>query len=430
MGRQLLPAYLAIVHLCAIAFLSLLLIILPPATIPWFDLGFWVLFGFAAHAIQFNAAAFRDQSIRVSVGFGASAAVIGLFPPPLAAIVICLSSISWRDLTGKNEWYKVAFNRSMFLLCGGLAALVYATVKGLNPQGEVTWIIGSNLVAALVYFTANSLLVALAVALAAQRPVREVWVFASNAITLASYLTLAAFGATLALIYTRLSPLAVLFFSVPLIASYYGLRNSARIQQFYTQIVRSLADSLDLREHETAGHSQRIALYSQRLGEALGLRGRALESLYLAGLLHDIGKLGMPDQVLLKPSALTPQEWEQTRRHPVDGARLLEPYEYLSDVAAIVLHHHERYDGSGYPEGLRGEAIPLGARIIAVVDAFDALHSGRPYRAAVPLEATRQEIHRSGGTHFDPQVVDAFLSIDWQRETERMQAQAVEHAHQ
>ena len=245
-----------------------------------------------------------------------------------------------------------------------------------------------------------------------------------------SYLTLATFGSALALIYVRVSPIAVLFFGIPLVAFYYALQNSAKVRQFYSQLIQSLSDSLDLREHETAGHTRRIAVLAQHLGQMLGLDSNALESVYVAGLMHDLGKIGMPDRVLLKPEQLTDEEWAVARRHPIEGARLLEPYEHLQGVAEIVRHHHERYDGSGYPDGLKGESIPLGARIVSVVDAFDAMYFGRPYRPARSWEEVREEVYRSRGSHFDPRVATVFLSLDWPKVLEGLLAQDQERAHQ
>ncbi|MBI2887351.1 MAG: HD domain-containing protein [Chloroflexi bacterium] len=422
--------YLAIVHTCTIAVLLLLFSVYGPVSFAWSDILFWIGAGLAAHAVQFDIAHFETQRMRVSVGLAVTTANLTLFSPPLAALIISVASLSARDLTGKTDLSKLLFNRSMFALCGGAGAVVFQYVNGLNPGQEVWWFIVASLVAAVCYGTLNTLLVAIAVAFSSGRSVYAVWRSASSTLTHVSYLTLGAYGATLSLTYTRVSPLAVVLLGLPLVASYYGLRNSALVRQFYTQVVQSLADSLDLREHETAGHTQRIAVFAQRLGAVCGMRGGSLESLYVAGLLHDVGKLGMPDRVLLKPGSLTAEEWEVARRHPADGAQLLEPYEHLREVAGIVRHHHERFDGSGYPDGLAGDAIPLGSRIISVVDAFDAMYFGRPYRRPYSWEEARDEIERNSGSQFDPAVVSAFLTIHWPGEVELLRAQGEHDAHE
>ncbi|HEV2847114.1 MAG TPA: HD-GYP domain-containing protein, partial [Thermoanaerobaculia bacterium] len=165
----------------------------------------------------------------------------------------------------------------------------------------------------------------------------------------------------------------------------------------------------------TGGHLRRVGEYAVAVGEKLGLRGRELETLHYASLLHDVGKLGVPESVLRKEGPLDAAEVEQMRRHPEIGARMLERLDLLNGAAPLVLHHQERFDGEldgqhpGYPRGLAGDDIPLGARIIAVVDAFDAMTTTRPYRAALPPEEAMAVLRRERGHQFDPRVVNAFL---------------------
>ncbi|MGH2669656.1 MAG: HD-GYP domain-containing protein, partial [bacterium] len=152
--------------------------------------------------------------------------------------------------------------------------------------------------------------------------------------------------------------------------------------------------------------------YARRIAREMGLSGQALVDMERGALLHDIGKIGIQDAVLLKPGALVPDEWQQMHRHPEMGYRLLEGIDFLEGAARIVHHHQERFDGSGYPQGLRGDEICLGARILAVADTLDAVTSHRPYRKARSFSAARDEIVRASGTQFDPAVVAAYLRID------------------
>ena len=169
-----------------------------------------------------------------------------------------------------------------------------------------------------------------------------------------------------------------------------------------------LAETLDLRDVATARHSETVGRYAEQIAVELGLPPDDVERLRVAGVLHDIGKLGVSDAVLLKPGGLDASEWEQIERHPEIGARILE-HANLRDVASWVLAHHERIDGAGYPGGLAGDAIPLGGRVLAVADAYEAMTADRPYRRALPHDLARAELLRAAGTQFDPQVVDAFL---------------------
>ena len=159
------------------------------------------------------------------------------------------------------------------------------------------------------------------------------------------------------------------------------------------QIIVALARVIDARDPYTAHHSERVSLYAGLLGERIGLKGTDLDAVRRGGLFHDIGKIAIRDSVLLKPGRLTPEEFEEIKRHPVEGRMLLEPMRTLSYALPVIYHHHERYDGSGYPEGLTGEAIPMVARVTTVADVFDALTTNRTYRSA----SSRQASRRSGG---------------------------------
>jgi putative nucleotidyltransferase with HDIG domain len=169
-----------------------------------------------------------------------------------------------------------------------------------------------------------------------------------------------------------------------------------------------LAETLDLRDVGTARHSQTVGRLCELIGHELGWPATRVERLRAAGVLHDIGKLGISDKILHKPGKLDDAEWQEIRRHPEIGARILE-HAHLKDIAAWVLRHHERIDGRGYPDGLAADAIPLEARVLAVADAYEAMTADRPYRAGLPRSAAEAELREGAGTQFDPDVVDALL---------------------
>ncbi len=190
------------------------------------------------------------------------------------------------------------------------------------------------------------------------------------------------------------------------------------VQQRTQALLEGLIAALDYRDAETQWHSRRVSLYARRLAEALGLGEPDLTVIEHGALLHDIGKIGVRDLVLLKPGPLTSEEWNEMRRHPELGWALLQRVDYLRPASAIVLQHQEKWDGSGYPKRLKGEEIVVGARIFHVVDTLDAITSDRPYRRSRPFQEARDEIARCRGTQFDPQVVDAFMAVppeDWER---------------
>ena len=184
-----------------------------------------------------------------------------------------------------------------------------------------------------------------------------------------------------------------------------------REEQSYWSTLQALVTALDVRDNETAGHSLRVARYSLAVGERMRLKPEQLEQLRQGALLHDIGKIGVPDAVLRKPGRLDKDEWEEMKKHPNIGKAFLEDIHFLRPAVSVVYCHHERFDGSGYPQGLAGDAIPLPARIFAVADALDAITSKRYYKEAISFREAVVEIESCSGSHFDPVVVKAFLTL-------------------
>lgn len=181
--------------------------------------------------------------------------------------------------------------------------------------------------------------------------------------------------------------------------------------KLYSGTLEAMILALDLREHETGHHSYRVTEYALNLGRHMKLDELQLSVIAKGALLHDIGKIGVPDNILLKPDSLTDEEWHLMKQHAQLGYELLNKIEFLEESSLIVYTHHERYDGNGYPRGLAGDEIPLGARIFSVVDAFDAMTSKRVYKKAMPFEEAVDRILESSGTQFDPVVVDTFVNI-------------------
>jgi HD-GYP domain-containing protein (c-di-GMP phosphodiesterase class II) len=183
------------------------------------------------------------------------------------------------------------------------------------------------------------------------------------------------------------------------------------VQDLLMGLLHSLVSAVDAKDAYTCGHSERVALLSRVLAQEAKLSEKQVEQVYMAGLLHDVGKIGVPEAVLQKAGRLTPEEFEQIKKHPEIGARILRDIRQLQDILPGVLHHHERYDGRGYPAGLAGENIPILGRLICLADCLDAMTSSRTYRKALPLEVALTEIRRCAGTQFDPALTDIFLSL-------------------
>ena len=183
------------------------------------------------------------------------------------------------------------------------------------------------------------------------------------------------------------------------------------LEAIHLDVLSSLAQALETRDFGTYGHCKRVSHYSRLIAEELDLSAREIHYLDIAAQLHDVGKIGINDGILLKPSALTREEWESLRSHPAKGVEILKPLKYLEPALAAILHHHEHYDGSGYPAGLAGDRIPPGARIIAVADAWDVMRSDRPYRKALSKQTAQEELLTHAGTQFDRTIVEIMVRL-------------------
>ena len=184
-----------------------------------------------------------------------------------------------------------------------------------------------------------------------------------------------------------------------------------QLEQAYLDMIQTLRYTVEAKDSYTRGHSDRVSEYSVLIGEKLGLSEEQIKTLRIGGLFHDIGKIGIPDSILLKPAKLTDDEYSQIKNHPSIGAHILGNATIFKEIIPIVKHHHEKYDGNGYPSRLKGEEIPYMARIAAVADTFDAMTSRRSYRGPIDIEHVKEEIKRCEGAQFDPQIAEAFLDI-------------------
>lgn len=189
-------------------------------------------------------------------------------------------------------------------------------------------------------------------------------------------------------------------------------KRTMELEEIYDSTLENLMTALDLRDVETFGHSRTVAKYTQVLAALMGFKSdEELDNLRKGALLHDIGKIAIPDSILKKPRALLPDEWEKIKLHPALGYGLIKEIKLVKIIGNIILHHHERFDGGGYPHGLKQDKIPLEARIFALADALDAITAHRPYRRALDFKSAESEIIKNSGTQFDPDIVDIFLSL-------------------
>ncbi|MEX0629813.1 MAG: HD-GYP domain-containing protein [Chloroflexota bacterium] len=342
-------------------------------------------------------------------------ATILLIPAPFAALSVG-SSVLMEGIARRSPPLKTTFNAAGMLLtasvasfCAGLLGTVWRVA--LLNGADLTLLLLFGVVA-ISYFGVNALLISVVLAIAEHQPIRAVLQRGAGS-TLLGELATTAIGAHFALIWV-IEPILVVVLVVPAAVIARSFDHIRRLNTETRAAVRSLAEIVDHRDSSTYRHSERVAVNAARLARALELPEGEVELIEQAASVHDLGKIGVPDRVLLKPGRLTTRELASMQRHTDLGSEILTRFRLFEAGAAVVRHHHERWDGGGYPDGLAGEAIPLGARVVAVADAFDAMTSDRPYRAALTRAEALRRIAAGAGTQWDPRIARAFVEMmEW-----------------
>jgi HD-GYP domain-containing protein (c-di-GMP phosphodiesterase class II) len=308
----------------------------------------------------------------------------------------------------RSIWFKRLYNAAQFTFSAAIAGIVWQWLRGSAGPSDVASVPGV-IAAVVTYFLVTSAFTAGIVALASRMPVRTtLWRAHRN--TWPASLGMLFIGVLIAVLWVT-SPWAIALAAIPLTAIYYTLRNTVSLETQTVDALFNLADILDARDSYTHGHSLRVGQYAEKLALAMRLSGDDAHLIFLAGRLHDIGKCAIKNEVLLKPSALNEEEFAHMCIHPEVGSSMLASFSLFSECARYVRGHHERWDGRGYPDKLAGENIPLGARIIAVADAFDAMTTTRPYRKALPVAEARRRLSEGAGSQWDARIVTAFLRL-------------------
>jgi len=300
----------------------------------------------------------------------------------------------------------------LFNLCQLTITIAVAGMIALNNLGPLWYGIAPvSLVSGfIIYYLLNTFFIATAITLNEGISLTKIWVVNFRWGVL-SFLALAPLGFLMAMLYQSQGLWTVLLFFVPLLMARWSFKAYVDMRQAYDDTVQSLAAAIDAKDPYTHGHSQRVSRYAVALGRAAGLPEKRLEEMGYIALLHDVGKIGIPDPILQKPDRLSDQEMSSVKQHPVTSSEIVSRIHLLHRASSVVRAHHERWDGKGYPDGLLGEDIPLEARIIAVADAFDAMTSTRPYREALAPEAALEELKLSAGSQLDAYLVELFEGL-------------------
>ncbi len=341
-----------------------------------------------------------------------AAAILG--GPVAAGWVAAIGTTEMREIRGRIPWYGSLFNHAGIVLPALMGAFAYQAITGDSPQLALTFIGG--VAAGAICLFMNVVITAASVSLMSGMAFRLVLIGDSKAY-LASTLALAPLAWLMAQTYqlpNGAGVWATMLFALPLYSTRVAHQRYVEMREMFTQTIGALSGAVDARDPFTGNHSRRVMEISSDIGQVMRLGEAEMEALEWGGLLHDVGKIGVPDHVLLKADKLTKDERTIMNSHPVLGAQIIAPVTKLAPELPIIRHHHEWFNGSGYPDRLIGEEIPKLARVLHVADAFEAMTAARPYRM-VPLTAEMAlgELRKFAGIQFDPQVVDAFVKTKW-----------------
>jgi HD-GYP domain-containing protein (c-di-GMP phosphodiesterase class II) len=311
-----------------------------------------------------------------------------------------------RDLRGDPKWYGTLFNRSDWVVSAFAGWVVLAMTQPAVRQGDPLGVLAQLAAAGGAFAIVNNGLAMLANSLKTGTPLSRVWAMSvSNiAIGLVSQVPL---GWLMSEVANKVGLWAAVLFMVPLLLARYSFSKYTETRDLFYGTVQALSQAIDAKDGFTRGHADRVSRIAGAIARELAMSERDIEQIELAGLLHDIGKIGVEDRILMKPARLDADEQELMRRHPLYGASILSPSAALRPLVPIVLAHHENFDGSGYPQGLKGEEIPIGSRILIVADTYEAMTSDRIYRKAPGHDRAMEQLNHYKGTQFDPAIVRA-----------------------
>lgn len=396
-------------------------------------IGLLAVLAMIAELLQLDLYGEGTVSVSVAIAFAAGL-IIGV--PGVAFVSAGIALV--HNLRRRPPLRQTVFNWATHVLAGTAPAFV-TNVLDISLHEPRLTLLSVATIAAVVYFVLDTGLIATAIALSEDKGPIKTWNTQFRWLGY-HYVVLCIMGLFLSIAYALLSPLGLLVFTLPVLMMRFAQKQyidrttdsvrelkrvnweltqahreivtaSQAIRQLNDELFLTLAKIIDARDPYVSGHAAKVAEYATAIGVELELSPERMEQVRQAALLHDIGKIGISERILHKPGTLTPEEYEQVKTHAVLGAEFLETSHGLRHLAPFVRHHHERWDGRGYPDGLRGDEIPLEARILAVCDAVEAMASDRPYHRAMALEQIVAEVRRCAGTQFNPDVAEAFIRV-------------------
>lgn len=346
----------------------------------------------------------------VSVSLPVAYTVAVLYGPQAGIWVAAIGTLRKVDVQGKTPLWVVLFNRSMIAMSMFCFCKTYSALGGQYGALDFPAGLYAFVVAACVYTLTNAVTITIAIALQSKMSFLSTW-RVNITWGLPSLMAVIPVAAVMILAAQQGGPWFLVLFYAPLMVSRYSLAKYEELRSAYHEMATALSNAIDARDSYTRGHSERVGEYASELAREMRLAEDRIELMRFIGLLHDVGKVGIRDAVMKKPGAYTFEEYQEMKNHAKIGADMLEGNKFLGRGQDWVRHHHERWDGKGFPDGISGEEIPLEARILACADSFDAMTTDRPYKAKMDFAAAKEELIRCSGTQFDPKVVEAMLKV-------------------
>lgn len=403
----------AIIYITFVSVLSILFLVLLFGVyrIPnYLVLIFWSILAIAAESLAIQL----PNGVGVSVGLAINLAAI-IAGGPLMGALVAAFGVMFRvpKVQGRgyvhllNEpFYKTVFNMANAIISIGLSGVVYLAVGG-SPGG---FSLISTLICLPVYVFLNTIILTRLISIIRNQSFISMWMDNIKG-TLLSSLAVGTVGVIMALAYLGYGPGAVLLFFGPLLLARFSFKLYMDMRNVYLETIKVLNRTMEAKDAYTSGHASRVQEYAVMLAMKMELPEKKVQNIKTAALLHDIGKIGIDDNILKKPLKLNTIEYGMIQKHPTIGAEILKDVDFLKDIAEIIKHHHERYDGKGYPDGLKGNEISVETAILAIADVYDAMTSNRPYRESLQKEIALDEIRNNAGTQFNPEIADKFLTI-------------------
>ncbi len=395
--------------IAAAGFVTLRVSLPPPDGVDLGRIFFWTAMTLALGAVPVRLpggmVAFTTTAPLIAAVFDA-----GLPNPFALCWIALLGTIELRDIRHQLPFWGTLYNRSDFVLSTFAAYVAVRLTDSAVRPGDPLGAIAQLAVAGIAFSFVNLLLGVSLASMRTQTPFGRIWALGVGNVVF-GVVALVPLGWLMSEIAQKVGLWAAFLFLVPLYLARFSFSKYAETRELFLGTIQALSQAIDAKDGFTRGHADRVSRIAGAIARELGLSEKHIDEVELAGLLHDIGKIGVEDRVLMKPSRLDPDETELMRRHPIFGAAILEPSVALRPLAPIVLHHHENFDGTGYPEGLKGEAIPIGSRIMIVADAYEAMTSNRVYRKAIGHEKAMEQLNKFKGTQFDPRIVRALQEV-------------------